>query len=263
MIRIKLYEGIRVDNNDNLIFNWNYDDKNKDCLYLDGLEAKQFNDQGIRYIYAYNYSDNASQRDKKIIRQYLKSKQGFQDDHVRDLVDNGILKLSAVKHLSSFGAIINIKSSKPHSLTNLMHSYLTEYGANKYVDFELVKQTYDKVTIDYILMEEELNKLHWDSIRIEDFINDFKDTFEIWKQKGFLFEMKKLVPSKIRSAFTNFLKFETEEQKRLYEQLQDVDVLIYDDFLTSGSTVKEVIRYLKGINPNNTLTIFILINQQP
>ena len=103
MICIKLYEGIRLDNNDNLIFNWNYDDKNKDCLYLNGLEAKQFNDQRIRYIYAYNYSGNASQRDKKIIRQYLKSKQGFQDDDVRDLVDNGILKLSAVKHLSSFG----------------------------------------------------------------------------------------------------------------------------------------------------------------
>ena len=61
--------------------------------------------------------------------------------------------------------------------------------------------------------------------------------------------MKKILPSKIRPAFTNFLKFKTAEQKQIYEQLQNTEVLIYDDFLTSGSTVKEIIRYLKAINP--------------
>lgn len=259
---MKLYEGIRVDNNDNIIFNWNYDDHNKDCLYLDGLEAKDFDEQGIRYVYAYNYTSNAYEKDKKIIRQYLKSKQGFQDDNVRDLVDNGILKLDAIKPLKSLSTIITIKSSKPYSLTNLIHLYLTEYGANQYIDFELVKETYDNIEVNYELISNELRKLHWDSVRIEDFINDFKDRFESWKQKGFLFEMKKILPSKIRPAFTNFLKFKTDEQKQIYKQLQNTEVLIYDDFLTSGSTVKEIIRYLKAINPNNKLTVFVLINQR-
>ena len=36
---------------------------------------------------------------------------------------------------------------------------------------------------------------------------------------------------------------------------------VFDDFLTSGATIKEVIRYLKAIHDKNTLTVFILVKQ--
>ena len=74
--------------------------------------------------------------------------------------------------------------------------------------------------------------------------------------------MKKFVPRQVREAFTDFLKFESKETEEVYRNLQGVDVLAFDDFLTSGSTVKEIIRYLGAINPNNKLTIFILVNQK-
>ena len=258
----RLYEGIRVDHKDNVIFNWDYDDSKKDCLYLDGFRANYFNEDGIRYVYAYQYSPNASERDKKIIRTYLKSKQGFKDENVRDLVDNGVLKLDSVNRINSFDALLTIKSSKPFSLTNLMHIYLTEYSITPYIDFELVKKSYDGITIDYNKIQQALKKLRWDKIRIENFIDELKEDFDYYKQRGFLFEMKRILPRQIREAFSNFLQFRTEEDRQIYEKLQNANVLIYDDFLTSGSTVKEVIGYLKAINPNNTLTVFILINQK-
>lgn len=51
------------------------------------------------------------------------------------------------------------------------------------------------------------------------------------------------------------------EEKQIYLSLQGVNVLIFDDFLTSGVTVKEIIRYLKSFNENNTLTVFVLVKQ--
>ena len=74
--------------------------------------------------------------------------------------------------------------------------------------------------------------------------------------------MKKFIPRQVREAFTDFLKFESKETEEVYHNLQGVDVLVFDDFLTSGSTIKEIIRYLKTINPSNTLTVFVLINQK-
>ena len=252
----RLYEGIRVDHKDNIIFNWDYDDSKKDCLYLDGFRANYFNEDGIRYVYAYQYSPNASERDKKIIRTYLKSKQGFKDKNVRDLVDNGVLKLDSVNRINSFDALLTIKSSKPFSLTNLIHIYLTEYSITPYIDFELVKKSYDGITIDYNKIQQALKKLRWDKIRIENFIDELKEDFDYYKQRGFLFEMKRILPRQIREAFSNFLQFRTEENRQIYEKLQNANVLIYNDFLISGSTVKEVIGYLKAINPNCNIVLY-------
>ena len=258
----RLYEGIRVDHKDTVIFNLDYDDSKKDCLYLDGFSANYFNEDGIRYIYAYQYSPNASERDKKIIRTYLKSKQGFIDDNVRDLIDNGVLKLDSIHRIKDFDVLLTIKSSKPFSLTNLIHTYLTDYNLTPFTDFELVKKAYDGISVNYNKIREELRKLRWNQQSVDDFIEELNDKFDYYKRKGFLFEMKRILPRQIREAFSNFLQFKTMENKQIYEKLQDVNVLIYDDFLTSGSTVKEVIRYLKAINPGNTLTVFILINQK-
>lgn len=73
--------------------------------------------------------------------------------------------------------------------------------------------------------------------------------------------MKRFIPKAIRSGFYDFLKFKTEKERKVYEALQGVDVLVYDDFLTSDSTVKEIIRYLRAIHDENSLTVFVLIKQ--
>ena len=39
------------------------------------------------------------------------------------------------------------------------------------------------------------------------------------------------------------------------------EALICDDFITSGSTVREMERYLHSINPNVKMTVFVLVDQ--
>lgn len=257
---IKLYEGIRVDNEENVVFNWKYDDRNKDCLLLDGLEAKEFNDSGIRYVYAYNYTTKATNYEKKKIRSFLKNVDNFEE--VDNFVDNGVLRLNAVQDIRSFDAFVYIKPKKSLCLVSRIHSYLLDYSVPLSTNFELIKKCYSEVTFNENKLVEELQKLNWDKLTIEDTVRYTNQMFEKLKRGGKLFEMKKFVPRQVRVAFTDFLKFTNEMDKQIYTTLQDANVLVFDDFLTSGSTIKEIIRYLKAINPNNKITVFVLVNQK-
>lgn len=144
-----------------------------------------------------------------------------------------------------------------------MGNYLHSYMNPPFLTFELVKQTYNDVIFDTDVAFKSLIEAGWDIVDAEDEVNFISNKFNSLKQEGTLFQIKRFIPSEIRKGFSNFLKFKNDRQRQTYEKLQGVDVLIYDDFLTSGSTVKEIIRYLKSINSDNTLTVFVLVNQQP
>ena len=65
-----------------------------------------------------------------------------------------------------------------------------------------------------------------------------------------------------RVGFSNFLKFKNEWDERTYRNLENgTDILVADDFVTSGSTLKEMIDLLTSVNPNNKITAFAFINQ--
>jgi hypoxanthine phosphoribosyltransferase len=58
------------------------------------------------------------------------------------------------------------------------------------------------------------------------------------------------------------VKFKNEFDEQLYKNLENgTDVLICDDFATSGSTLREMRDFLMSVNPNNNITAFALINQ--
>lgn len=260
MYKYHLYEGISIDENSNIVFNWNKDNKSSDVIYLDIHTSGEFNDDGIKYVYGYKYAPNATQTQKKLVRDFIKAGNTSRD--IEHFIENAILEIEHIKPLNSFGALVRIKPSKYPSILSQIENILTSYAEVPYYRFELIKQTYDKVTFNREKAYQLLIDKGLDEIAAEDKINFVENKFEQLKASGELFQMKRFLPTSIRGAFSDFLMFENESQRKLYESLQDVDVLIYDDFLTSGSTVKEIIRYLKSFNPNNTLTVFVLINQR-
>lgn len=256
---MKIYEGVRVDNKGNVVFNWKYDDRSTDCLLLDGLEANEFNENGVKYVYGYNYTTKATREEKKIIRTFLKNVENFEE--VDDFVDNGVLKLNAIADIRMFDAFVYVKPRKPLSLMSRISEHLLDYSTPFSTSFELVKKCYNEVTFDRNKLIQELSCLGWKEVDIEDTVNSVEYRFKKLKQSGSLFEMKKFIPRQVRVAFTDFMKFSTEEQKELFLTLQGANILVYDDFLTSGSTVKEIVRYLTSINSDNNITIFVLVNQ--
>ena len=145
-----------------------------------------------------------------------------------------------------------------------MRGFLLDNVNGLITDIQLVKEMYANVQFDVNEVRAALQNSTYRRYRpreIEQIIKETQDLMERFKSEGKLFKMKLHSPREVRSGFSNFLKFANEEERMTYEDLQGVEVLIYDDLYTSGATVREIIRLLRSINENNTLTVFVLIKQ--
>lgn len=258
-MKFHLYEGIRIDDNGQVVFNWDKDD-NRDIIYLDSDTSGKFNEEDIRYIYGYKYTPNATASQKSIVRNYIKS--GNINEDIEQFVEKAVIKIDEVQRFDSFGTLVSIKPSKFPSILSIIENYLHSYMKPPFLTFELIKQTHDNIIFDRNKAFNALIEIGYDIYTAENEVLFIANKFEKLKQNGELFQIKRFVPTVIRSAFSNFLIFKNEKQRITYEKLQGVNILIYDDFLTSGSTIKEIIRYLKSINSNNKLTVFVLVNQR-
>lgn len=258
-----IFAGITITNDDEVVFDWDKDSP-RDILKLAESTSGKFIQDDITYFYAYTWSDTATSHQINRVRRYLKSLRNSKDlysQDVEDFVELGVLKFDEFKPLKIFSVLIGIEPSKFPSLVDVMDGYLMEYSQSPIVDIRLVKNTYEHVEFDNSKAYKALLESGLSSHRADREIQFTIRKFQELKSSGTLFEMKRFLPRAIREGFYNFLKFKTEEEKQLYMELQGVDVLIYDDFLTSGSTVKEVVRYLKSIHNENQLTVFVLVKQ--
>lgn len=258
-----IFAGITITNDDKIVFDWDKDSL-RAVLKLATNTSGKFIQDGITYFYAYTWSDTATSYQTNRVRKYLKSLGDSKDlysQDVEDFVELGVLKFDEFKSLKSFSILVGIEPSKFPSLVDVMNGYLMEYSQSPIVDIRLVKNTYDHVEFDSKKAYKALLESGLTQPRAAREIQFTIRKFQELKASGALFEMKRFLPRAIREGFYNFLKFKTEEEKQLYMKLQGVDVLIYDDFLTSGSTIEEVVRYLKYIHNENQLTVFVLVKQ--
>lgn len=246
------------------VFTW-VRDVQSDIITLETSCSGEFNSDDIRYIYAYEYTDVATQNDKKIFRDYLKGRTDaafiFSED-AEEFVERGVLKLDTYINLSTIGALVCTQPTTTPALTDLIQSYLMSIATGYACSFDLIKQTYENVSFDaeraYAALE---RSGRYSKAQIDSEIRFTVSKFESLKSSGQLFQMKRFIPPEIRAGFMDYLRFGSDEERDVYISLQGVDVLIYNDFITSGSTVREIIRYLKSFNDTNTLTVFILVKQ--
>lgn len=263
MKHAQIYCGVQIEN-DSVKFNWS-EDSALDLLQICKDTSAEFNEDDIRYIYGYSYTSNANSTDKRKFRNYVKGldgQSGLYSEDVQEFVDRGILRIENYCKFSDFGATVTIDSTKSdYSLVDIIDNQLSEYLDGSYIPFRLIKQTYDNVEFDANKATSSMHAAGKSEAYIQKEIKFTLQKFEELKSSGELFQMKRFMPKELRAGFSHYLKFRNEEEKEIYMSLQGINVLIFDDFMTSGATIKEIIRYLKSINDKNTLTVFVLIKQ--
>lgn len=231
----------------------------------------EFDSDNIRYIYGYTFNPNANSDDNRTVRNYLKNlgSKVFDED-IDDFVEDGVCKLCRYTDGGKFfKATVDVESAshRDTSLTDIMFLHIHENIKSISLSFHLIKKMYKDVTFNEEQAIEALRRAGKSKVYIERCIKITNEKFYELKSSGELFQMKRFVPKEIRDSFSDYLQFKNEEERHSYETLRGDDensgcnVLIYDDFYTSGSTVREIARYLHSINPLNTLTVFILIKQ--
>ena len=262
-MRVVIQSGISIRDDGRFKFDRRAD-KATDILLLKEDTSDTENINGVKYIYGYHFNPNADLGQIKIFREALKYDiydSNVFDGDVHSFIESGILKLNRYKKFDELQVMIDIHSTSGSDLVPIMRSYFTQYMKNRMKSFSLLKTMYKRVKFNEHRTKQALIMAGYEPDRIKIIIQDCVTNFNKLKGTYQLFQMKQIIPVELRSGFYDFLEFEDERQKTLYKTLQGIEVIIFDDFRTTGSTVDEVVRYLRSINPNNTLTVFVLIRQ--
>jgi hypothetical protein len=264
-------EGIRLDDSGHYVFDKQFD-FDTDIIQLTTDTSGIKNIEGLTYYYGYEFNPKIKSKTdiskfRKALKHEFTNSDVFYSDEAEDFVIDGIYQMDKYKSLNDFGVVISTASYYgENTLTGLMCKYVWEESRNdaEVVDLQLIKELAKNVTFN----EQKADKALANTIKYKNpikrrrAIEDLKREFEKAKKSNAIFKMKKYLPSVARVGFTNFLKFANEEEEELYKTLDEgTEVLICEDFITSGSTVKEIIRFLNSVNPNNKISVYVLINQ--
>lgn len=224
----------------------------------------------LTYFYAYRFNPEADENEVKEFRKRFKNSYNdtafFYGDDVFDFVELGMLRMDKYKKLEDFDIVFMTEFGygDADGVMSLLDSLLLEYTNGSFLDVKLVKETYENIKFDVDVAVDALMKTE----RYADYSKALKAAktiekrFNQLKSSGEVFKIKSYLPVVGRAGFYDFLKFDTEEHKETFESLANgTEALICDDFITSGSTVKEMKRYLHSINPNVKMTVFVLVDQ--
>ena len=224
--------------------------------------------------YYYGYEFNKKCKDPEIkefrnaLKHYIGNKSIFYSKDAEDFVYDGIFKMDALKSIDDFSVFVTTASSyNEKTLTGLMSQICYEHISDNtdVLNMRLIKKMCEDVTFDEDKARKALKatkRYRDDDVGIEEAIENIKDIFEEQKSKGKLFKMKLYRPVAGRYGFTDFLRFANETEQRIYEKLKEgTEVLICEDFITTGSTINYIIEFLNSFNPNTKISVFVLINQ--
>lgn len=263
-------EGVRKDETGHYVFDNGFDFDTDIILLTTDTSGKQ-TVKGLDYYYGYEFNPKIKPSQQAEFRSALKH--NFKDDRVfyRDeatrFVTNGLYRMADMKDLYDFGAVISTANYYGEkTLTGLMCQICWDIIPDSVpaYNMQLLKKLCKDVTFDEERARKALMQTNKYSSKeaTENAIKSLKRQFEDAKQTGELFKMKLYKSVVGRVGFIDFLKFATPQDQKLYETLHEgTEVLICEDFLTSGATVNEIIRFLNSINPNNKISVFVLINQ--
>ena len=91
---------------------------------------------------------------------------------------------------------------------------------------------------------------------------NIRKMMDLIHQKDYFTIAKDVKKSKFRPYMMNFLRFRNEEDKALCSSIRKQNILVVDDVTTSGSTLNEMLRALRVLNEDNTITIFSLLGRK-
>lgn len=275
LIRLKngiIFEGIRKDDSGHFVFD-KLEDFPTDLLDLCKDTSGVYESNDITYVYGYTFNKNVPKELATEFRNALKHKFNnsdlFYDDSVFDFVEDGVFALDRYKRLEDFRVLITVRPTYgENSLLDYIDTIITDYSDTSFVTFDLIKKLCSEVTFDeekeFKAMKQTSKYSNKSDKALRKIVHNITLELKrvIKKDPMARFQMKRYMPIVARVGFSSFLKFKNELDEQIYKNLEKgTDVLICDDFVTSGSTLKEMKNFLMSINPDNNITSFALINQ--
>ena len=150
-----------------------------------------------------------------------------------------------------------------------MLRYIYRFAQPSLHRMELVKSLPEHISFDMAAYEEQyLNDVlengrpRYTESQKEEVRQNIRKMMDLIHQKDYFTIAKDVKKSKFRPYMMNFLRFRNEEDKALCSSIRKQNILVVDDVTTSGSTLNEMLRALRVLNEDNTITIFSLLGRK-
>ena len=246
-----LIEGIRYNSEtDSFDFVWNEDLPGD----LVDLKLQRYNrllstkdGNKVYYAYKFNKTEGDKMSELRDSIKYLDTKVSKQD--VDLMISKAVNNFNSIAPLSSFDLIVTPKSTSKvlDLLKNFMHA---KAGSNTMVVSDLfIKNTIDNIEFD----EEKLNKIP----------EDKRNQIRAILNKAFSKQDYKLksVPPRYRKFILNFMKFNTDAEKRAFNSIVNNRVLVIDDILREGTTIKNMVKLLYSAGAEEVISFALLTSK--
>jgi hypothetical protein len=248
---MKLYiEGIRYNKEtDSFDFDWSKDAPDefinlKLQPYNKKLSSK--NNVDVYYAYKLNTSDKVIKSDLRSSIKYMDSKISSKDIDL--MISKAVNSFNSIEPLSSFDIIVTPKSSSGilHKLKLKLHA---KAGTNTLISSDLfIKNTIDNIKYD----EDKINKLSEENKqKVLALLN------KVFSEKDYKLRS---IPPQYRKFILNFLSFNSDASKEFFNKLLGGKILIVDDIVTEGTTLKGIAELLDTVKPEKIVAFALLTN---
>lgn len=182
--------------------------------------------QGVKLYYAYKFSKDVDKAQKDPLRTALKYLESDKIDvqQVELMITKAVTAFNTLKPLTDYDLIVFPKSS-----SNLL-TLLEDHFKQKVDTAEVVSDVFVKTTLD---------SLQFDAAKLSKLPQDIRDKMITRVQAVVAKEGWKLrdIDVRHREYLVNFLKFNSELERKVFNLIQGGKVLLVDDILTKGGTV--------------------------
>jgi len=255
-----IIEGITFDNG-KFIFNYQ-NDTDKDIIYLeqDFDNKSEINDNV--YYFGYKFNDGIDGRIKSEFLKQLKYRDlsSIKNDDYKNFIKNSINSLNRKVNLAKIDLIIYPETKSPLVMDIL--KYIYGFTSPTIKSVELVKNAIQNIEFDYDNFEVLISNNKLSSSDKKVLRNNIENIMKDVKSNAYFSIAKSIKKPKYREYFKNFLIFKNKSDEDLIRTIQsDRNILIIDDINTSGTTIKELLRNINFINPDNDKIIFTLLGK--
>lgn len=241
----KIKEGIRK-NATGYEFDFSQDFKD-DILPLKfrPYRGKSLSSGDTNYRYYYAYFMDKSDDSTDLLKAIKNIDSTIKPGDFQLLINKAIMGLDKEFNLSSFDTIISPKSSG--KVLNRLVKFLEEKsGANLYTD-SFVKSTSAEIKLDTEKVDKLPERTKKEIYRILKKTQNSQETFKISS-----------IYAKYRRFFKDFLKFNQENDRKLFNSVEGKKIILVDDYRTSGTTTKEMLSQMIDLGAKEII-VFNLI----
>lgn len=208
--------------------------------------TQKFGDTDTTYSYYHAYQIDKSNGSTDLIKAIKTLETTIKPTDLQMFVNKAVMGFDSTFGANNFNAIVSPKSSSL-ILTDLVKQLANKSAAATLFTDAFVKSASTDITLDMEKVESLPEKTRKEVLRAFKKATDPTKPFKI-----------KEVYSAHRKFFKNFIVFNQQEDRQLINAVEGQKVILVDDYKTSGTTVKEMIKQLADAGAAE-IVVFVLI----